>query len=325
MIYNKSRNLYIENINLNMGTSCKNLYEGMITESYKDIYESEYNMSVLTESFLLEGVSLKDFFENAKRIIITAFNKFTEIKSKIINSFIKMVSSNNILSEKYKSSIYKGYNILKNKNEEINGIAYNTENINRYSRNISGDRMKGQIAFLKNIAISDARYHGKYDEYDLNRAGIIDYIISDNDDYNYNTIEELVAHIENNIIISQKANLIEHYKSGENICSIMRGISHRDIESEYKRVKSIVKDCINGIDDAYKSLLKADSKSHSYDLYTGRKLFTELTNHVNFIQNACQDVSLILSKARFNELVQTRKFALMCISAYEEENNKQGG
>lgn len=315
MIYNKNNDFYINNINLLENTTL-----------YKDNINIDlHNLNIIYESILLEDFDIGEFFNNIKKIIIKAFKKFTDIFSSIVNSFYKLMSNNNNLSEKFKYSIYNGFNILKDKNEEVIGIAYDTEKINRYSKNISGYRMRDQISFLKNIAKSDARYNGKYDEYVMNRKGIIEFILDDDTDYNYETIEELVSHIEKDIIITDNINLLYYYNSGENICKILRGITHKDIKEEYKYVKEIVSDCIEKIDKAYKTLTKNNSKTHTYDIYTGKKLLSELANHVIFIQNACQSITVLLSQTRFNELVQARKFALRCISAYEEENNKQGG
>ena len=326
MIFNKSNADYINNVKLkNPASINENAYDTMEECELKSLFEYSHNMDVLCEELLLESPNFRSFFDSIKRFIIAAFNKFTDIIQKVISVFPINLSSHMNFSEKYKFQIIKGFDIVKESREEYTGLAYNNEAINEYGKHISDIAIVRQIRYIASEAKDPAYVYGEIEKYHICRSNIIKGILDSDTDYGYESVEEVKAHIEKDIGGQDKINLVEYYTSGSSLCDILRRRTSKEIRTEYKNVKSIINECIKAIDEAYKHLFELNNKSHTYDIDGGRRVFTELTNHVKFIQNICQQVSATLARHRYNELAQARKFAIACINAYERKEKEEQG
>lgn len=326
MIFNKSNADYINNVKLRDPISInENAYDAMEEGELKSLFEYSHNMDVLCEELLLEAPNFRSFFEAIKKFIIAAFKKFTSLIQKIISVFPINLSSHMNFSEKYKFQIVKGFDIVKESKEQLTGLEYNNEAINEYGKHISDVAVVRQIRAIVAEAKDPAYVYGEIEKYHICRSSIIKGILDSDTDYGYESVEEVRAHIEREIGGQNTVDLIEYYKSGSNLCDILRSRTSKEIKTEYKNVKSIVDECLKAIDDAYKNLFELNNKSHTYDMDGGRRVFTDLTNHVKFIQDICQQVSATLARHRYNELAQARKFAIACINAYERKEKEEQG
>lgn len=326
MIYNKYNNgirslnvpeIYDESYTINEDT----LFE------FECILETNKNIDILCEELLLEKFSFVDFFENLKRIIVEGLKKFFKFAKSILTSFSRVITDNKTFADKYRHAIYQGFDILAmsdaNDNDEIIGVAYDHNAIDKFSKNISVTKVNASFKKIINYAKDYINDPVDRDYFSTVRHDIISSILDDNKIYSYETPEEISKHIEDACIIDKNANLIKSYVYGNNICDVLRSATDKDIKEEFNRVKEVSSVCIDRIDEFQEILIKKDEDSgHAYDMVTGRQVFSDLSLHVKFIQSVCHACSITLSHIRFDELKQTRKFANECVKAFEK--NKQG-
>lgn len=329
MIYNKSNALYLNNVKLDDNpytfneTSLENV-PALNESDFNYIIEYNENMDTLCGELLLEAPNFRSFFETIKRFIVTAFRKFADIIKKIISVFPINFSSNSTFADKYRKEITDGFEVIRSNKERPMGVAYNHDAIEKYGNNISSNSINSELQWLGGGAKEPIYVYGYVDTFNSIRSNVIKDILDTDTDFGYDSVEEVQNHINKEIIVSKETNLIEYYFDGGKLCSILKSRTSKEIKNEFKNVKEIVDKCLKNLDEAEKRLYDLNNKTHDYDMVNGRRIFNDLSSHINFIQSLCQGITLLLARTRYDELAQARKFAIACVNAYNHKE-KQGG
>lgn len=322
MIYNKCANISnLGFINIRESAQQPINKNYCVTESeLQELLDYHHNEFILYESLLLETPNFRAFFENVKDFIVSTFKKFTKLIEKIISVFSINFVSNNDFSEKYKFPIKKGFEFIKDSGDEYTGVVYDSEAIDNFGLHISDMYINKQIRFIVDESKDSEYVYNNKEKYHYFRSNIVKNILDTDNDMGFDTVEEI-----NNYVIDKicdknnKINLVSYYKSGDDLCSILKNRNtDKNIKTEYKNVKSITNECLKSIDNAQKNLLNLNKKTHQYDVDSGKRIFSDLTNNIIFIQTVCQNVSATLAKYRYDELKQARSFAMACITTYEK-------
>lgn len=330
MIYNKLNTDYINNINLQDYNKINFVDEASIS-----IHNSFLNDSIIIESLITESVTNKgkNFFRKIYysiiKPIIDSFKKFTKFVEDAISLISARFMDNRKISEEYGEKIINGFNLLKEYNEDISeekekdkyyGLKYNSELIDEYSYYISEYAIQSQLKNLIESFKDEDYIYNDTGIFNTCRSNIIKSVLLDSStDYGYKTVEEVRKHVENDIGGVEKVYLIDYYKYGDVLLDTMTIKNSKKLKNEYKKTKSIINKCIEYIDKFEYDLEMRYENDENYDIENGKRMYSELSLLVTFIQNICQQIYAILIKARYEELNQAKKFALLCIDA----NNKK--
>ena len=326
MIYNKLNADYINNINLQDYNKINFVDEASIS-----IHNSFLNDSIIIESLITESVNNKgkNFFRKIYysiiKPIIDSFKKFTKFVEDAISLISARFMDNRKISEEYREKIINGFDLLKEYNKDIHeekekdkyyGLKYNSELIDEYSYYISEYAIQAQLKNLMESFKDEDYIYNDTGIFNTCRSNIIKSVLLDSStDYGYKTVEEVRKHVENDIGWVEKVYLIDYYKSGDVLLDTMTIKNSKKLKNEYKKTKSIINKCIEYIDKFEYDLEMRYEKDENYDIENGKRMYSELSLLVAFIQNICQQIYAILIKARYEELNQARKFALLCIDA----------
>lgn len=303
----------------------------IVSESYMILYSSEHNFNKILECLdlydlqneslninpILEFADISGFFNKIKEAIISLFKKFADLIKKFITGIASFFASNKKFLEKYRRELITGFEVLSDNNKKVDGYEYYDDVIDKYASNISQQNIRDEVDLLKKISKLEAR-NLELDMEDKSRANIVRTILGESKDFE--TVPEITAYIESKIKSNEEVNLVNYYKNGKEVYEALKIDPGKKIKEEYEYVKkNIIDECLNKIKEAERYMT---NNSEKYDSARGTKIFSELTNHIKFIQNICQHTTTVLAKARADELKQTRRFANACVSAYASSDRE---
>lgn len=295
--------------------------------TYMSLYESEYNFNQIIEcldvhtlnaasmdrELVLEASDIKGFFTKVKEAIMSAFRSFTEIITNALNKIKSVFLNNKKFVNENKAAIEKGFGKMANRNDQVMGLAYDHNGIQAFAskmKSFDNEGKKIDSSFDLNDATVDLAKQNRANASDADSAmdaqkkEIIKFFTNDAADVT--SIGDLTRWIESSIVGKEKVDLRTHYKSANELISILLSDSGKSVSDDYAVVKRSINDRIKKLDEAAR---KADANSAE-------------ANQLKFAANACkyyqqalQSVATVITRLRTNEIMQARKYANMCVTA----------
>lgn len=313
----------------------KGLMDGCeIAESaYMALYESEYNFNQIVEcidihtlraasmdrTLVLEAGDIKDWFNTIKEAILSAFRKFSEVITNVINKIKSIFADNAKFVQVNSQNIIDGFNKVKNMDGDFEGIGYNRTALSALADSFSN--VAGFDIDAEANKARDAR-HGTKDDagevdkaFDAAKINIIKSFLKNNNvaDNSITSISDVLKAIETSIVGDKKVSLKTYYADGNDVINVLKSNSAKEISGNYAQVKNKISAVIKNLESKASAAASAEKKVDA-DGFSAND-FKFATNIVKYYQQLIQQTCILVSRLRTNEIMQARSFANKCISA----------
>lgn len=324
----------------------KGLMDGdEIAEScYMALYESEYNFNQIIEcidihtlraasmdrDLVLEANDIKGFFTTVKEAIISAFKKFTEIITNIMNKIKSFFVNNKKFVADNAENIKKGFAKIGTTDNEILGLPYNHAELGAIVKELDDAAGMTPEDSAIGIMTKDSRAtegSDKRDElYEKFRMSLCKKFVKGGGN-DVTSVGDILRHIEDRVVGKDKVDLRKHYTSYDQLKGILESNSSAEIANSYKKIKAEINTKLKSLDEKAAKAREGE-KGKDAEGYSAND-FKFTANCIKFYQQCVQQVCTTVSRLRVNEIAQARMFANKCIavsgkkyheSYYEEDD-----